>query len=58
MTLPCDTVIIAAGYRTCHEQPDRRDGNVKSLSVVGDAESPRKILTAVHEAYHAIRVME
>ncbi len=28
------------------------------VAVVGDAVAPRKILTAVHEGYHAIRVME
>lgn len=57
-TIPCDTVIIAAGYRSNNELEAALDGKVKELAVVGDAEAPRKILTAVHEGYHAIRVME
>ncbi len=56
--ISCNTVIIAAGYKPNDSLADELDGKVKSLSVVGDAEAPRKILTAVHEAYHAIRVME
>ena len=28
------------------------------VTVIGDAKAPRKILTAIHEGYHAIRVME
>lgn len=56
--VPCDTVIIAAGYRANNELEDELLHKVDDLSVVGDAEAPRKILTAVHEAYHAVRVME
>lgn len=56
--IPCDTVVIAAGYRSNSGLEDALEGKVKSLSVVGDAVSPRKIMTAVHEAYHAIRLME
>ena len=56
-TIPCDTVIIATGYRSNNQLEDELDGKVKSLTVVGDAQAPRKIMTAVHEAYHAIRVM-
>ena len=57
-TLSCDTVIIAAGYRSNNRLADELDGKVKDLTVIGDAEMPRKILTAIHEGYHAIRVME
>lgn len=28
------------------------------MGTTGDAVAPRKILTAIHEGYHAIRVME
>jgi 2-enoate reductase len=56
-TLSCDTVVIAAGYKSCNALANKLEGKVKSLSVVGDAESPRKIMTAIHEAYHAIRIM-
>ena len=53
----CDTVIIAAGYKSNNSLADELEDKVKSLTIIGDASSPRKILTAVHEAYHAIRVM-
>lgn len=56
--IPCDQSVLACGYRSNNELADALKGRVKDLSVVGDAESPRKILTAVHEGYHAIRVME
>lgn len=54
----CDTVIIAAGYRSNNSLEEELEGRVRELAVIGDAQAPRKILTAVHEGYHAIRVME
>lgn len=57
-TIPCNQAVLACGYRSNNELEEQLKGRVKDLSVVGDAESPRKILTAVHEGYHAIRVME
>ena len=56
-TLTCDTVIVAAGYHANNELEDTLDRICDNVTVVGDAEAPRKILDAVHEAYHAIRVM-
>lgn len=56
-TLECDTVIIASGYRSNNKLEGELQDKVKDLTVIGDAEAPRKILTAVHEGYHAIRVM-
>lgn len=56
--VPCDTVIIAAGYRSENALAEELEDKVPSLSVVGDAVASRRILDAVHEAYHAIRVME
>lgn len=57
-TIPCDQVIIAAGYRSNDDLEAQLEDKVNSLNVVGDASQPRKIMTAVHEAYHAIRLME
>jgi len=56
-TIECDTVIVAAGFEPNNELEDALDKKVKDLTVIGDAENPRKIITAVHEGYHAIRVM-
>ncbi len=55
--LECDTIIIAAGYLSENKLADELEEKVPQLSVVGDAVAPRKIIDAVHEAYHAVRVM-
>ncbi|HEX3023135.1 MAG TPA: NAD(P)/FAD-dependent oxidoreductase [Lachnospiraceae bacterium] len=56
-SLSCDTVIIAAGYRPNNQLEQELEDKIEDLTVVGDAQAPRKILTAVHEGYHTIRVM-
>ena len=57
-SIVCDTVMIAAGYKANNQLETALESAVKDMTVIGDAEAPRKILTAVHEGYHAIRVME
>ena len=57
-TLACDTVLNAAGFKANNQLEDLLEENYDNVTVVGDAIAPRKILTAVHEGYHAIRVME
>lgn len=52
----CDTVVIAAGYQSNNELEAALEDKV-DLSVIGDASAPRKIMTAVHEGFHAIRLM-
>lgn len=54
--IDCDTVIIAAGYDPVNQLEEELEDKV-DLTVVGDALGARKIIDAVHEAYHAIRVM-
>ncbi len=56
--LACDTVIIAAGYHANNQLEAVLEQKTDNITVVGDAEAPRKIITAVHEGYHAIRVMK
>ncbi len=58
ITLPCDTVFNAAGFKANNQLEDLLEANYDDVTVIGDAIAPRKILTAVHEGYHAIRVME
>lgn len=55
--IECDTVIIAAGYRSNNKLENELEGKLKDLTVIGDAEAPRKIINAIHEGYHAIRIM-
>ncbi|MCC6755993.1 MAG: FAD-dependent oxidoreductase [Solirubrobacterales bacterium] len=55
--LAADTVIIAAGYHANNSLEDVLEDAVPDLTVIGDAQAPRKIIDAVHEGYHAVRVM-
>ncbi|MBR5048991.1 MAG: FAD-dependent oxidoreductase, partial [Erysipelotrichaceae bacterium] len=56
-TIECDTVLNAAGFKANNQLEDLLEEAYENVAVVGDAVAPRKILTAVHEAYHAVRVM-
>jgi 2-enoate reductase len=59
VTIDCDTVLNAAGFRANgNKLEDTLEANYGDVTVAGDAIAPRKILNAVHEGYHAIRVME
>lgn len=57
-TIPCDTVLNAVGFKANNQLEDILEEKYDDVVVVGDAVAPRKILTAIHEGYHAIRVME
>ena len=52
-----NTVVIAAGYKSNKALANVLEDKVKDLSVIGDATEPRKIMTTIHEWYHAIRLM-
>lgn len=54
----CDTVVNAAGFKPNNRLEDALEEVYDDVVVIGDAVAPRKILTAIHEGYHAIRVME
>jgi 2-enoate reductase len=58
VTIPCDTVFNAVGFRANNQLEDVLEEMYEDVAVVGDAVAPRKILTAVHEGYHAVRIME
>ncbi len=58
ITLTCDTVFNAVGFKANNELENLLEEMAEDVVVVGDAIAPRKILTAIHEGYHAIRVME
>ena len=57
-TIACDTVLNAAGFRANDSLEEACLAVCDDVAVVGDAVGPRKILDAIHEGYHAIRVME
>lgn len=56
--LLCDTVVIAAGFRTDHSLENELHMAGRNVAVIGDAVSPRKIYTAVHEGFHAARLLD
>lgn len=58
-TVSCDTVLNAAGFKPNNQLEDLLEEEYDDkVVVIGDAVAPRKILTAIHEGYHVIRVME
>ncbi len=57
-TIECDTILNAVGFKANNQLVDLLEETYEDVAVIGDAVSPRKILTAVHEGYHTIRVME
>ena len=55
--IPADTVILAIGSRSNNELYLALQGKLESLSIIGDAAKPRKVLDAIHEAYaEAIKI--
>lgn len=49
--IPADTVILAVGSRSNNELYLALQGKIESLSIIGDAAKPRKVLDAIHDAY-------
>ncbi len=56
--IPCDKVIFGAGFRTDHTLEKQLQETVNNLTVIGDAVAPRKIYDAVHEGFHAARLID
>ena len=57
-TIPCDTVIFSTGFRPDHSlyEAIRKEGI--DVLQIGDAVKPGKVLDAIHQGYHSIRVYE
>jgi 2,4-dienoyl-CoA reductase-like NADH-dependent reductase (Old Yellow Enzyme family)/thioredoxin reductase len=51
-------VVIAAGYVSNRVLEDDLKELVRVVMTVGDCQSPRKILNAIHEGFHAARLIE
>jgi len=54
--IPCGSIVLACGYLSNNELADQLESKV-DITIIGDCESPRKILNAVHEGFHAGRVL-
>ena len=54
--LDCDTVLLALGFLPAADQAEPFKA-IAPVSIIGDSQSPRKILFAVEEAYEAVRAL-
>lgn len=57
LSVTYDTVLNAVGFKSNNDLVKKLEEKFDNVTVVGDAIKPRKILDAIHEAYHAIRVI-
>lgn len=53
-----DKVILATGYASNRRLLDELEGLAAEVHVIGDCSSPRKIVNAIHEGFHASRMIE
>ena len=56
--IPCSAVVMSVGYRSNNALEDEIWNYVNNVRTVGDAVKPRKVIDAVHEAFHAVRVLK
>lgn len=55
--LPCDTVVLALGFRPDRQLAERLRELVPEVYVIGNAVRPRKVYHAIHEGYHTARLL-
>ena len=56
--IPCDTLVIAVGFKSDNNLKDALDGKIKKLFVIGDNRDLGKIRGAVHDGYHIVRILD
>lgn len=56
--VPCDTLVIAVGYRSDRSLEDALMGKIEKVFTIGSNVKARKILDATSEGYHTIRLLE
>lgn len=54
--VPCDTVVVASGYKSDHSLFEALEGEIE-YSVIGDNLKARNIFDAVHEAFNVARFL-
>ncbi|MGI6778908.1 MAG: hypothetical protein ACOX7R_13135 [Acetivibrionales bacterium] len=57
-TIPCDTLILAVGYKTDKTLVSELEGKIDRVFTVGDYVKPAKVIDAVHQGYHTARLLE
>lgn len=58
MEIPCDALVLAVGYKADKSLAEALEGKIERVYTIGDNVKSRKVIDAVHEAYHTIRVLE
>jgi len=56
--LQTDAVIVAVGFKPNRDLSEQLKGLSEEFIRIGDCSSPRKILDAVHEGFHAARLLD
>lgn len=56
--IPCDTLVVSVGYKSDKSLAEALEAKNKTVFEIGDYENPGKIINAVHQGFHTIRVLE
>ncbi len=56
--LPAESLVLAAGMRSCNELQEALTGKVTRLYAIGDCVEPRRIINAIWDAFHTVREIE
>lgn len=56
--LPCDSVVFAIGYTPDNSLVDSLEGKMDKVFPIGDTKKAGRIIHAVHQAYHTVRLLE
>jgi pyruvate/2-oxoglutarate dehydrogenase complex dihydrolipoamide dehydrogenase (E3) component len=56
--IEANKVVLATGYTSNNSLHNHLENLAQEVFIVGDCKSPRKIVNAVHEGFHASRVIE
>ena len=56
--IECDSVVFAAGFRANHDLYESIKAAGFETVQIGDNIKPGKVIDAIHQGYHTIRVLE
>lgn len=52
-TIPCDSAVLALGFKAAESCKEALEGKIKEIRVIGDASAPRRVKHAVAEGFEA-----
>jgi len=56
--IPCDNVVFAVGFRSSHALYEEIEEAGYDVVQIGDNVKPGKIMQAVWQGYHSIRILD